>query len=128
MAVRMYRAIALVFLLCALVVPRTAWSVHLAGHDDISSQIAIHTHQGDHAHDHGRAGPHATDEAGDDDSSGDGLTHDHNPPLSLASAWLIADEAVFEVWFARSDHGFDRTVAADAHSSPESVLRPPRTA
>lgn len=129
----MVRVFALVLLVCALVVPRAAWSAHLAGHENLTSQLSVHSHQSDHGHEHEEprsdgVDVHAVDETGGGDAHSGGLTHDHSPSLSLASAWLMADDAAFETWPAPGRHNPDRTIAPNAHSRPESVLRPPRAA
>lgn len=100
----------------------------MVGHEEIASQISTHAHHGDHAHDHDSGGKHTTDETRDDQGSGKGFIHDHSPSLSLASAWMVSDEVVFEICFSRVGHLFDHTIAPITHSRPESVLRPPRAA
>jgi len=66
-----FRILALVLLVSALVVPRAAWGAHLSGHDDLSSVTAVHSHHDDHAHEYAAQGEDADEQ---DDEPGD-LTH-----------------------------------------------------
>jgi hypothetical protein len=128
----MFSRLALLLLVCALVVPKVAWGAHLAGHEQMAANASVHTHHGNHAHEH------AAEEA-DDQTSADeqatkgvgpdqGLTHDHSPSLSLAAATLSSDYLRLSSWFARAELRFDRSFESDALSRPESLLRPPRAA
>lgn len=124
----MFARFALLLLVCALVVPNAAWGGHLAGHDQISSASSVHTHHADHAHEQ-------TSERATQDDNGfgtpapeKGLTHDHTPSLSLATALLVPDDTQPAFPFVSSELRFARSFAADALSRPESLLRPPRAA
>ena len=94
----------------------------------MASTSAVHTHHGDHAHEHAD-GRTTADEHGTGDTGSDkGLTHDHGASLALATAMLAPDDAQLESWFAAVDLRFDLAFAATALSRPESLLRPPRAA
>ena len=124
----MFARFAFLLLVCALVVPKAAWGAHLAGHEQMASVSAVHTHHSDHAHEHADDSA-AADEHGNDDTSPDeGLTHDHSPSLSLATAMLTPDDPQLSSWFAPTALRFNRSFAAAALSRPESLLRPPRAA
>lgn len=119
---------ALLLLVCALVVPKTAWGAHLAGHEQLSASFSVHMHHADHAHEQ------MTDEAQDADEGSDGaspdqsMVHDHGPSLSLNAALAQTGDLGIEAWVSASNLTFDRDYAANAHSHPESLLRPPRNA
>lgn len=118
----MFARFALLLMVCALVVPKAAWGAHLAGHEQMASASAVHTHHADHAHVHADE-QSAADQQGTSDASPDkGLTHDHGPSLSLATAMLAPDDPQLSSWFAATDLRFDRSFAAAALSRPESLL------
>ena len=119
---------ALLLLVCALVVPNAAWGAHLAGHEQMASASAVHTHQADHTHEHADDGTAVDEHVSDETGSDEGLTHDHSPSLSLATAMLAPDDVRLASWFAAVDLRFDLAFAATALSRPESLLRPPRAA
>ena len=82
----------------------------------------------DHAHEHADDMAEADEHGASDTGSDEGLTHDHGPSLSLATAMLTPDDPQLSSWFAATDLRFDRSFAAAALSRPESLLRPPRAA
>jgi len=124
----MYRILALVLLVSALVAPRAVWGAHLSGHDDLSAAGAVHSHHGDHTHE-----PDGDKLSVDESSeivSGeeDGLTHDHQPTFAIAGAMVLPEEAVLPALAVAdaSNVAFERLGAS--LSRPESLLRPPRVA
>ena len=124
----MFARFALLLLVCALVVPKAAWGAHLAGHEQMTSASAVHTHHADHAHEHADDSAAADEHGADGTSPDEGLTHDHSPSLSMATAMLTPDDPQLSSWFAPTDLRFARSFAAAALSRPESLLRPPRAA
>ena len=124
----MFARFALLLLVCALVVPNAAWGAHLAGHEQMASTSAVHTHHSDHAHEHADGQTTADEHGTGDTGSDEGLTHDHGASLALATAMLAPDEAQLASWFAAVGLRFDLAFAATALSRPESLLRPPRAA
>ncbi|KEO86026.1 hypothetical protein EH30_09255 [Erythrobacter sp. JL475] len=124
----MFARFALLILVCALVVPKTAWGAHLAGHEQMASASAVHMHHADHAYED------ATDEApvageGSDGTSPDqNMVHDHGPSSSLNAALAQTGDIGIGAWVSATNLTFDRDYAANAHSHPESLLRPPRNA
>lgn len=117
-----FRILAFVLLVSALIVPRAAWGAHLSGHDDLSSVGAVHSHHGDHAHEHSATG----EDADDQDDESEGLTHDHKPAFAVAGDIPLPEVSpVNAVIGARSTEGgaepFHRVLAR-----PDSLLRPPR--
>jgi hypothetical protein len=122
------RSLAFLLLLCALVVPRVAWSAHLAGHDELASVASVHTHHGDHVHDHGYEDAPVADHNSGDDASGEGLTHEHSPSLSVVAALLAPETASIGGQIAPTLVQTNWTNAPAADSRPDSILRPPRAA
>lgn len=119
---------AFLILICALVVPNAAWGAHLSGHERLSSDVSVHTHHADHAHEQISASVFADEQERDQSGPAKGLTHDHSPSLSLTTALLVPNDANLAPVPAAAAMHFDRTYAADALSRPESLLRPPRGA
>jgi hypothetical protein len=119
--------LAFALLLIALVFPRTAWSAHLAGHDQLSSAASVHTHHHDHTHEH--ASDATQDDVTPNHSDADaGFTHDHGPSFSLAAALALPDGYDTPTSLAPADLVYERTGVLGALSHPDSLLRPPRTA
>ncbi len=117
-----FRILAFVLLVTALVVPRAAWGAHLSGHDDLSSVGAVHSHHGDRAHEHSATGVDADDQ--NDES--EGLTHDHKPAFSVAGDIPLPEVSpVNAVVGARSTEGVTE-LYLKVLSRPDSLLRPPR--
>jgi hypothetical protein len=118
--------LAFVLLVCAIVAPKTLWGAHLAGHAELSSESAVHTHHGDHVHE--LAGDKALpdDHGADGAGPGQGLAHDHGPCVSLTSAWLLPEDPELPASFVSTDLRFERSFAAKVVSRPDSFLRPPR--
>lgn len=117
-----FRILALVLLVSALVVPSTAWGAHLSGHDDLSSVGAVHSHHDDHAHEHSATG----EDGAKQDDAPDDLTHDHNPAFAVGGDIPLPEvSSVNAVIGARSADD-----PAELHlrvlSRPDSLLRPPR--
>ncbi|GGN55935.1 hypothetical protein GCM10011349_33130 [Novosphingobium indicum] len=117
---------ALLLLVCSLVVPATAWSAHLAGHEQLSAANQIHTHYGPGALEKSQAPAFADDHDGNDEGTDKGLTHDHAPSLAMGTAVMLPHAPALAAWIEGSDLLFDRSIAQVAHSRPESLLRPPR--
>lgn len=117
-----FRILALVLLVSALVVPRAAWGAHLSGHEDLGSAGAVHSHHDDHAHEHsaGDAEPDEQNDAPDD------LTHDHKPAFAIGGDIPLPEiSPVDTVIAARSVEGLNELHLA-VLSRPDSLLRPPR--
>lgn len=117
-----FRILALLMLVSALVVPRAAWGAHLSGHDDLSSINAVHSHHGDHAHEHTATGEDA-DEQGDE--PGD-LTHDHAPAFAVAGDIPLPDATLFGARIGACSLEGVTELNLRAVSRPDSLLRPPR--
>ena len=114
----MFRILALVLLVSALVVPRAAWGAHMSGHEDLSSAGAVHSHHHEHS-----AGDAEPDEQ--DDAPGD-LTHDHKPAFAIGGDIPLPEiSPVDTVIAARSVEGLNELHLA-VLSRPDSLLRPPR--
>lgn len=124
----MSKFLALMLLVCALIVPRTAWDAHLAGHESQPSISAVHTHHADIVHEHSGPETGDRDASVDTDSDEDGLTHEHSPSLALSSAMTLPDVGVLPPWRQISVTPFDREHDAGPQRNPESLLRPPRAA
>ncbi|MCL6250450.1 hypothetical protein M3P36_05245 [Altererythrobacter sp. KTW20L] len=123
----MLARLSLFLLLCALIVPRTAWDAHLVGHEELAVSGAVHTHHSEHAHEHDdSSGKHALADAQDGDGS---LTHDHSPSFALASADVVSNGATADALplVGRSMHEA-RSEHFTVVRRPESLLRPPRLA
>lgn len=125
----MLRLLSLLLIVCALVGPRAAWGAHLAGHEELTSGTAVHTHHGDHAHEHAAPAPEheaALDAEPDEDGA---LTHDHGSADALVSAMLLPNvSANFPDVPTIAGVLFDRARNFGALKHPESLLRPPRLA
>ena len=124
----MFRACALLLMICALLMPRMAWGAHMAGHDDLLTASAAHTHHDGHSHetasDHELAGAALADP-----DTGDGFTHDHQAAQALVTAVVLPD-AVDAPGFRPQD-GAARYARLPSHAPPthaDSLLRPPRLA
>ena len=118
----MFRILALVLLVSALVVPRAAWDAHLSGHKDLSSAGAVHSHHDDRAHEHSAVGEDSTEQ---DDAPGD-LTHDHKPAFAVGGDIPLPEiSPVSAVIGARSTEGLTE-LHVRVLSRPDSLLRPPR--
>lgn len=125
---QMVRLCALLLLACALIVPRAAWSSHLSGHEELSSATTVHTHHGDHAHEHGDA-DNGESELTEDPANGAGdLTHEHGPSFALGSAVVLPDVASVSVWPRSVEPRGELDLGGGPLQSPDSLLRPPRTA
>ena len=117
-----FRILALVLLVSALVVPRAAWGAHLSGHEDLSSLGAVHSHHDDHAHEHSATDEDPTEQ---DDAPGD-LTHDHKPAFAVGGDIPLPEiSPVGAVFGARSAEGLTE-LHLTVLSRPDSLLRPPR--
>ena len=117
-----FRILALILLVSALVVPRAAWGAHLSGHEDLSSVGAVHSHHDDHAHEHSASGEEA---AAQNDAPGD-LTHDHKPAFAVGGDIPLPESfPVKAVIGARSAEGLTE-LHLTVFSRPDSLLRPPR--
>lgn len=117
-----FRILALVLLVSALVVPRAAWGAHLSGHDDLSSAGAVHSHHGDHSHE-----DEAIDsDAGEHDDGPVDLTHDHRSALAIAGDIPLPEAApVGAATATQSTEGITE-LHLRVLSRPDSLLRPPR--
>jgi hypothetical protein len=114
-------------LLCSLVVPRVAWSAHVAGHEVLTTAGAVHTHHGDHTHEHDAESSTEHDPVSDTENESDGLTHEHEPAFALGSAVIIPDAVSLTVWPASSEVQVSRESVGRNRKHPDSLLRPPRT-
>ncbi len=121
----MVRLCALLLLVCALIVPRAAWSAHLSGHEVLSSASVVHTHHGDHAHEHSDADTAKSEARGNPGGDAD-LTHEHSPSFALGSAVVLPDVASESVWPRSVDLRGEFDTGGGPLQSPESILRPPR--
>ena len=124
----MVRLCALLLLACALIVPRAAWSAHLSGHEELSSASVVHTHHGDHAHEHGEANTAKGEAPGEPATDTRDLTHEHSPSFALGSAVVLPDVASLSVCLRSVDLHGELDPGGGPLQSPDSLLRPPRTA
>jgi hypothetical protein len=115
-------------LLCSLVVPRTAWGAHMAGHAELSVAGAVHTHHGDHAHEHDVGDSAEHDGALDSEGGKDGLTHEHSPAFALGSAVVLPDSVSVPSWPLSAEAQAERESVGKHLRHSDSLLRPPRTA
>jgi len=124
----MFRILALVLLVSALVAPRAVWGAHLSGHDDLSAAGAAHSHHGEHTHEHDGDTLSVDELSETAGGEQDGLTHDHTPSFAIGGAIVLPDEAVLPTLAvtAASNVAVERLGAS--LSRPESLLRPPRFA
>jgi hypothetical protein len=115
------------------VIPRTAWSAHLAGHEAVASLATTHAHHGEHSHGtgshdhHAKAGvvDQATDEDGDEGSD---WSHDHSSSFALGAAVVVPSLDVTPLPALRAEPRVDPGDAATPAQRPSSLLRPPRQA
>jgi len=112
---------------CALVAPNVAWGAHLAGHEQLASKSAVHTHHSDHAHELADD-QDMSDPQPDNVDPEDGLTHDHGPSLALSGAVVLPTSPELAAGFGRSETPFQVHEAPAARSHSDSLLRPPRAA
>lgn len=115
-------------LLCSLIVPRAAWGAHLAGHEELSVAGAVHTHPGDHAHEHEVEASAEHDGALDSEDGNDGLTHEHSPAFALGSAVVLPDSVSLTSCSLGAEAQVERESVGRHLRHPDSLLRPPRTA
>ena len=128
MAAFVFRQILFLLIACALVVPSAAWGAHLAGHAQLGSAEATHTHHSDHAHE-ADFETKAPDEQGSEGSAPiKGMTHDHGSSHSHSGAFLKPDESLTLSALISDKLLFDRDSSVHALSHPDTLLRPPRTA
>jgi hypothetical protein len=118
-----------IVLLCSLVVPRAAWGEHLAGHDQLSVSGAVHTHHGNHAHEHDVQDSAEHDGTLDGENGNDGLTtHDHSTAFAVGSAVVLPDSVTLLPWPLTAEAEVAREPDGKRLRHPDSLLRPPRTA
>jgi hypothetical protein len=116
--------------MCALLVPRAAWSMHGADHDRPVTSGQQHVHHDDHIHDVAAVADHhggvdsSTDEG--DEPIG-GLPHDHRP-ADVLSVMAGADLAAFtDDRLPYPDlHEPQRPSPGDPATAYSSILRPPQ--
>jgi hypothetical protein len=123
-----FRRILSLLIACALVVPSVAWGAHLSGHAQLATPEATHTHHYDDEHE-GALQVTVTDEQGSDDSTPlKGMTHDHGPSHSHASAFVAPDESLTISSLVSDQLLFDRYASVHALARGDTLLRPPRIA
>jgi hypothetical protein len=115
-------------LLCSLVMPRAAWGAHLTGHQELSVAGAVHTHHGNHAHEHDVPDSVEHNGALDGEGGEDGLTHDHSTAFAVGSAVVLPDPVTLSSWQLPVEAKVARERNGKHLRHPESLLRPPRTA
>jgi hypothetical protein len=113
-------------LLCSLVVPRVAWSAHVAGHEVLATSNAVHTHHGDHAHEHGAESSAEHDPVRDAENGRDSLTHEHEPAFALGTAVILPEAISLPARSISSEAQVGRESDGRNRKHPDSLLRPPR--
>jgi hypothetical protein len=114
-------------LLCSLVLPRVAWSAHVAGHEVLATASAVHTHHGGHAHEHAAESSAEYDPVSDAENESDGLTHEHEPAFALGTAVILPDAVSLPARSISSEPEAVRESCGRNLKHPDSLLRPPRT-
>lgn len=123
-------------LLCSLVVPRTAWGAHEAGHERLASAYVVHTHHGDHIHEHAPANADPNDVVDVREKSAptnggvspEGLTHEHTPSAPSSSALLLPSGIDLSTMKGADRQHLVARYDGNPLQRPEFLLRPPRTA